>query len=229
VTSQPEPRIEDYLDHVCAPLVGTVPYERRQELRRELREHLMSIAEDGEFDGLSRAEAIEAALRELGEPSETGRDFLEEFTQAEPDATDREARVWSTKLAFGWLGSFTALDLILVDLQVRAEQFPEALSTTSLVCALSPLAAGLLIGLGTPTSPRRGIANAVLLCCLASALYLAIAWPAPQGVAFFVFQLVFWGPVALFAAQPVAALTRRTRSRRFWRRVRSSPPITALT
>jgi hypothetical protein len=30
VAASPDARIEDYLDHVCAPLVGVVPYARRQ-------------------------------------------------------------------------------------------------------------------------------------------------------------------------------------------------------
>src|SRR5437763_895980 len=40
----PDPRIEDYLDCVSAPLVEVVPYTLRQELRAELREHLTAMA-----------------------------------------------------------------------------------------------------------------------------------------------------------------------------------------
>jgi hypothetical protein len=40
-----DPRIEDYLDHVCAPLVDRVPYTERTALRAELRTHLASLAE----------------------------------------------------------------------------------------------------------------------------------------------------------------------------------------
>jgi hypothetical protein len=57
------PRIEDYLDHICAPLVDIVSYETRQELRA----HLESLSASYEELGASRDRAVRAALRQAGD------------------------------------------------------------------------------------------------------------------------------------------------------------------
>src|SRR5262245_18729182 len=61
-------RIEDYLDHVCAPLVGVVPYDQRHELRAELRSHLEALAASYRELGSPPAAAVGAAVRQFGDP-----------------------------------------------------------------------------------------------------------------------------------------------------------------
>jgi hypothetical protein len=45
-------RIEDYLDYLCAPLLGAVPYAERRSLREEARAHLLDIVAEFEAQGL---------------------------------------------------------------------------------------------------------------------------------------------------------------------------------
>jgi hypothetical protein len=65
--AEPDPRIEDYLDRVSAPLVDLVSYDTRQELRAELRSHLEALSASYEELGASRDRAVRAALRQLGD------------------------------------------------------------------------------------------------------------------------------------------------------------------
>jgi len=44
-------RIKDYLDYLCAPLLGVVPYAERRSLREEARGHLPEIAAEFEAQG----------------------------------------------------------------------------------------------------------------------------------------------------------------------------------
>src|SRR5262249_21729865 len=61
-----DPRIEDYLDRVCAPLVEIVSYETRQELRAELRAHLESLVASYLELGSDPGRAVTVALRQVG-------------------------------------------------------------------------------------------------------------------------------------------------------------------
>lgn len=227
--SWPDPRVEDFLDHLCVPLVGVVPYERREELRREIREHVLSLIEDGEEQGLSPAEAVEAALREIGEPTQAGLDFLEEWTQGEPGSGERAMRARSTKVAFAGLGSFLAIDLVALESLARLDRFVSPFTPPILaLLAASPLLAGALIGALTPPRLRHGLASGLVFTALAAGIFAFIAWPETYGLIFFAYHIVFWGPVAHFVAVPVASVTSRLRNRRFWRRVRIRPPVSAL-
>src|SRR5437868_2390555 len=97
-----DPRIEDYLDHVCAPLVGLVPYARRMELRTELREHLEAFVDTHEELGSSRDVAVLMALRQFGPPRELARLWAREWKQGA--ASTRVEPAWRA-MAIG-LGSF---------------------------------------------------------------------------------------------------------------------------
>lgn len=63
-----EELLQDYLDNLCAPLVGVVPYVERQSLRAEAEEHLLALIENKEAQGLFSEAAVEATLVEYGEP-----------------------------------------------------------------------------------------------------------------------------------------------------------------
>jgi len=77
--------VEDYLDHIVAPMVGVVSFETRQELRRDMRAHLAQLIAAHEELGSDHAEATLAALRQFGPPSVVSRKWLEELPQDLPD------------------------------------------------------------------------------------------------------------------------------------------------
>ena len=67
----PNERISLFLDRVCAHLLGP-PYRAR--VRRELTDHLLTRMEYLQNDrGFNEAEAVELAVRMLGDPDALGR------------------------------------------------------------------------------------------------------------------------------------------------------------
>lgn len=71
----PDPRIEDYLDRVCAPLVGRLPYQRRQELRAEMRDHLAALVLAHRELGADAESAGALALAQFGPPRHVAREL----------------------------------------------------------------------------------------------------------------------------------------------------------
>ncbi len=69
--------IEDYLDRITAPLVGWKDYDERQALRQEILSHLESGIAAYQELGESRDEAVRSALKQLGNPDEIGRQYLD--------------------------------------------------------------------------------------------------------------------------------------------------------
>src|SRR3989442_1490179 len=92
----PDPRIEDYLDRVCAPLVELVPYARRQELRAELRGHLEALAASYRELGSAPNLASEQALRQFGDPRELARGCADEWQRRAPGRSPQP--VWPAVL-----------------------------------------------------------------------------------------------------------------------------------
>jgi hypothetical protein len=78
------PRIEDYLDRVFAPLVDSVPYARRVELRNELRGHLEALAASYRELESEPGVAVEEALRQFGDPRDLARRYADEWCRAVP-------------------------------------------------------------------------------------------------------------------------------------------------
>ena len=76
-----DPRIEEYLDRVCARLVDDVPRERRLELRTELQAHLEALVRAREELGASSEEAVSAALAQFGDAAAVGREWTRAWTQ----------------------------------------------------------------------------------------------------------------------------------------------------
>ena len=71
--------IDDYLDHLCAPLVGKMTYDRRVAVREEVRTHLLVLAAAHEELGGSSAEALQAAMEQFGDARKLGRSLAREY------------------------------------------------------------------------------------------------------------------------------------------------------
>src|SRR5712692_3300681 len=95
-------RVEDYLDHVCAPLVGIVPHTERAALRVEVAGHLAALIDEYEEVGLEPEAATHAALREHGEPWSLGQAFLEEWARREPVGRLARGTNAGALRAFAW-------------------------------------------------------------------------------------------------------------------------------
>lgn len=89
---------------MCAPLVGRLPWERRQALRAELAAHLDCLAAAELECGCSPDEAVPRALRHFGDPSRLGRQYAAECPPGEGAFR---------KSAFVALGCFAAASILL--------------------------------------------------------------------------------------------------------------------
>jgi len=77
--ASPSVQIEDYLDHLCAPLMHKRTYEQRLAIREEVRSHLLVLATGHEELGSSPTEAIRAALNQFGDPHKIGHSLSQQY------------------------------------------------------------------------------------------------------------------------------------------------------
>jgi len=210
--------IEDYLDHLCAPLVGIVPLSERRNLRAEVRGHLEALADEYGFQGRPPAEATAAALEELGEPWQVGQTFLREWLQGSPDAAPARLTRAAALRAFAFFGVAAVFNWGIIE--HRALDTPSATDLTPwvwLLAALSPLLAGALTGLAPQPRMGRGLCLALgglTLHALAAGLLLL---PAPDGFGFALCLFLWWLPAGWLSASAAAHLVRSHRRQRFLR------------
>src|SRR2546423_519170 len=79
--------IQDYLDHLCSPLIGIVPYIRRQEVRMEAEGHLYALIEEQREAGLDLLRATETALQRYGVPHRLGQAIVDCWCTGEGSRT----------------------------------------------------------------------------------------------------------------------------------------------
>lgn len=163
-----DPRIHDYLDHVCAPLVGLVPYARRQELRVELRAHLEALIATHEELGSSPEVAVVLALRQFGDPCAISRQWAREWlrpavSRPVPSATR------AIPVAFACFGAASLLTLLLFRIAMGATSgggVSMAPSGVLVFGGLLPMLAGLMTGLLAPARHALGTFFALALLVL---------------------------------------------------------------
>lgn len=214
-------QIEDYLDYLCAPLLGTVPYPQRQRFRREAADHLFGLAEDFAAAGsLTPEDAVAQALREYGEPWPLGQSFADAWRTGEEHRYRVRFADPATVRAFGCFGVFTVATLLLLEtslLQPGASSWQPYMVCLAVV---SPLIAGVLTGFGLHSRMRSGILRAVGTLAAASGVVGLLLLPHEEGLQFAAFQLLFWLPVGTLSAAVTAGLARQFRLRHFPRTTR---------
>jgi len=100
---EPEPlasaprRVEAYLDQILAPLARRLSPFHREELRRELREHLWARVDAYRELGQPEVEAVTEALRQFGGAKDFTRHWRREWMIAARSTARRE--LWQATLA----------------------------------------------------------------------------------------------------------------------------------
>ena len=197
-------RIEDYLDHLCAPLVGVVPYAERQNLRFEAREHLLEIAAEFEAEGQKPETALTNAMQAHGEPWRIGESFLRAWDGTASRRHSARPTQTEAAHAFAWFGMETVAVLLLTENYVLGGQ-DALLPWLCLAVVLAPIVAGGLTGWNAPVVTGRGTLSALVLLIGVSLLAALSLLPDRTGLYIVAFQLIYWLPVGCGAAR----LTRR--------------------
>jgi hypothetical protein len=211
---------EDYLDHLCAPLLGVVPYAARRSLRAEVREHLLALVEEFEDAGLGPQEATAAALREHGEPWQIGESFADEWLRGTSPGPLARFAGGGTLYGFAWFGLVSVPMLLLVQgytLLLNDNDGRRLLAYLALLAVLAPFLAGTLTGVTAPWRAIRATSDALALLILVSLGSGLLMLPYTEGVYFALFQLLFWLPAGCVSASTAAALARSYRRQHFLR------------
>lgn len=209
-------QVEDYLDHLCAPLLGAVPFAQRQMLRCEAREHLLAISEEfAQEQGMPPQEALLAAMREHGEPWQIGQSFLEAWREAAPRRSLARRVGMSSLRAFAFFGIATTMALLSLESYALKTVQPDSLPAILFLIGALPFLAGSLTGWTSPPQAARGTCRAMLLLILYSAIMSLLAPPHTEMGCFALFQLVFWLPIGCLSALATATLRQRYRRQHF--------------
>jgi hypothetical protein len=160
-----QPALEDYLDHVCAPLVGVVPYATRQQLRAELQAHLEALAASHVELGSAPDEAVVAALRQFGDPRAISMEWTREWLR--PTHSRPVQPAWrATGVALGCFGLASLISLLLFQMSM-AGVADGGINTAPFVLfmagGLLPVLAGLTTGLLAPARHALGTFFALAL------------------------------------------------------------------
>jgi hypothetical protein len=174
VAPETDPRIEDYLDQIYAPLVGWVPYAARVELRAELQAHLASRVAAYQELGSSPDAAVREALAQSGDPQAVVREWVREWERILPRRKAPPAW-YSTLVALGCFAVATKLGFGLIAAAV-ASGGPDGLPHVGqlgypLFYAALAVLLPMLAGLTTGVLLRARAAQAVL-----AALVMLIPW-----------------------------------------------------
>lgn len=217
---QADALLEDFLDHVCAPLIGIVPYRERQAVRREIGAHLDALVAEYEWQGQPTAGAVQSALREMGEPWAAGQAWLEAWSVGHQSAlfSPRLSRAAPVR-PFAFFGVAAMLNLLLLEQYALTPGGDWLLPFVVLFAAVTPVVCGVCVGASQPGHPTRGILSALLILSLHALATGLVMLPALDGLRFAAVPLVWWLPVGLLSSSLAAALVRSHRRHRFLRAI----------
>ncbi|MBC8101247.1 MAG: hypothetical protein H7Z41_01485 [Cytophagales bacterium] len=233
-----EERLEDYLDHLCASLLGVVPFPERQQIRRETRSHLEMLIEEFTHEGLSPTEAAETAFLEYGSPFQIGQSLVEAWRPqtgvsngalATEDAARAEAR------QRGRIGRFTGsaplIAFVACGLAAVASQaslhyclsgaprdhwarYPYVLA----IYLAAPVVSGLAVGFLVPARGVSATLKVSLFTLPQAVLSGVLLLPHREGLWFALLQLAYGLPTSLLAVCGGEAVARYHRLQRFWKK-----------
>jgi hypothetical protein len=151
--------VEDFLDHRLAPLVGTVSYEERQQMRADLRQEIESIVAAHEELGSTHDQAVALALRGLTTPVAAVNNQGVASRTTDAPAAGRKASLPVALRAFGAAGA-ASLALAYAFNHSSGDVVP---TLFSLILVVFPLLAGIHLGAKNARHPFSGLLKAQLL------------------------------------------------------------------
>ncbi|MBC8134451.1 MAG: hypothetical protein H8F28_01015 [Fibrella sp.] len=231
--------IEDYLDHLCAPLVGVVPFPIRSELRSDAADMLEQLQNQYLLEGLPLREATSLAIRKHGSSQEAGMQFLETWFAHQKQGKVGRFFGMAYTHALVHFGTATLLAVGLVELRVFRpcydyilsyylspaevrQLIPEPLplpDTSPLQVALivvalvAPVVAGYLTGAAVPVRAVRTVCHVLIPLILFTSVLGAMMLPTREGLFLAACMLFYWLPAGCLAAHISSALAWQRRCR----------------
>jgi len=223
ITNEPHPQqqdceeqIEDFLDHLCAPLIGIVPYRERLAFRQEAHAHIDGLIREFQYEGQEPMAATESALREFGEPWQVGQAFLQEWSQGTPGQLQAGQIRKATWTAFGGFGVASMLTLLILESNTPQPSDGTLVLMAGMLAFCSPFVAGGFVGAMAPVQAKRGIGISLGILILHSCAVGALMPSGREELLFALWQLCFWLPMGIASAALTAACLRYVRRQRFW-------------
>ncbi|HZO86889.1 MAG TPA: hypothetical protein VFB38_01020 [Chthonomonadaceae bacterium] len=218
--SQPAPvdaqeQVQDYLDYLCAPLLGIVPYAVRQSFRQEAEAHLWAIVEEYQEQGLPEEKALYAAMQEHGDPSLIGQAFVEAWSEKAPRRSLARRIGPATWRAFGFFGVASALCLLTLEIYTLNARKPDLPLFLFVLAPVAPVAAGCLTGLTTSAQVAAGTCRALIFLILHMAVISLLVLPRTEIAFFTLFQLLYWLPMGCLSAAITSLFLRWRQRQRF--------------
>jgi hypothetical protein len=188
---------------MCVPLVGHVPYARRQSLRAEWRAHLEMLAAAYEELGSDRDEAVTLALKQFGDPDRLGKLWARTWRSRAPVCAPRPL-LPAMGTAAVWFGLATVISYLLLLADGGAGNRLADLNGGALpLCAVGmPLLAGLLSGLATRGRHAMGTFYALALLIPTTLATVHLVSPEEFGAraGLTLLQFMFWMPLGCATA-----------------------------
>ena len=230
--------LEDYLDHLCSPLVGIVPYRERDRLRQEAAFNIEGRMQMYVLDGCDSVDAMKLAIEKYGRSDQLGDLFLEEWVRYQPKGWLARNIGLPNAYAGFFFGQATLWGLVLVQIRVFApnpEPYTFGLSLAQIrhivpeplplpdqspmflaFCAyllITPFVAGWLTGRFAPIGASRAVYHVMVLLISVAFAVGSLMLPAREGVLFGFAELFIWLPVGMATAHYSSVVARRQRLR----------------
>lgn len=232
-----EALIEDYLDHIYAPLVGMIPWRERRRLRDETAYHLERAASTRIHQGHSAADAARLAIQEYGDSAAVSDEMIQLWMERSVNTSLTRKMGRSVVVALACFSlAHTAVTLLeqahismiqlqsnpapmtfgLSPAQIRRiiplplplpESSPTFLLLISALIVL-PLVAGFLTGWLAPIRSVRSTYHVQVGLTMCSFLAGFLMLPACYGLLTAVFQCAYWLPMGCLTAH-FGAVARR--------------------
>lgn len=231
----PKELIEDYLDHVCQPLVGVIPFAERSRFREEAQFHLERLQQSFVEECSTPSEAALKAIEAYGEADKVSDDCIKSYLDNRIQSPALKTVGTGNFIAFSIFGVAQILYTALLQLHVflpsgeayrlpvspaaarmlLPEPFPIPQSWGDFLLLygfpfIAPAVAGFVTGWTVPVQAARSVLQAMLPIIIYSFVVGSFMVPMTAGLLFAIFQALYWVPVGcLFASVGTTFAQRR--------------------
>ena len=235
----PEEVLADYVDYLCAPLAGVVPFRERQGLRDDALYMIERYYSDNLNCGIDNQQAMRQAIRRYGQSHKVATQLVEVWFRYQPQGNLTQRFGLANVVALTAFGQATFWTILIVLVRVyfpdphpyhfaglSPEQIrrllPEPLPLPEtgptfilflLVLVAAPFLAGVVVGLRVPVHPARAVCLAHLPLVLLTLFVGLQTLPMIEGLSLSVVQIFYWLPVGSVTAHITALLIRQSRCR----------------